>query len=553
MKYKILCEEQEENLVDRLLKSRNIFDNKEDFLNPKIKNYWINPFLLNDMQKAVERIIQGLKKNDKIMIFWDYDVDGITSSFILYDFIKNQLHYNKVSIMYPNRVKDGYGIKNKHVDEMKSKNIDLIITVDNGITSVAEAEYCKENNIDLIITDHHKALENIPQAIAVVNPQVSPDYPFKGIAWVGVAFKLINALMQSSNLSEEKKTELFNYYLPIVAIGTVADIVPLVQENRAIVKRGLDIMNNHKSMLPTTLIGILDFLKLTNIDTFHIGFMIGPRINAWWRIDSPYKSLHTLLHQGEKQKKSLEELEEINTERRKMQENMYKMAEKIIDLEEKILIAEHEEFHEWIVGIVSGRITEKYNKPSAIFKINKEEGIAVASLRAPNYFNIVKMLQAHTDLLERFWGHKQAWGLSVKLENLETLKQELYTYCKKITEDISLEKIIEVDTELKEKDLIPTSLQEVEQLAPFGEGNQEPTFLIKNITINKVDKIWQKGKGHLKINGKIWTNSIDVMFRWKGDDTEKIKERKENTLNIIWKIKKDTYKWWYFIHGIHYF
>ena len=189
------------------------------------------------MDKAVERIVQAMKKNEKIMIFGDYDVDGVTSSYLIYKFLTKFLKYDNVSIQYPNRITDGYGLKKKHIDDIQSKNVDLIITVDNGISSIQEAKYAKEKNIDLIITDHHQHLEELPDAVAVITPLISPDYPFKGLAGVGVAFKLICAITEKSTLPKDQKNKVFNYFLPVVAIGTVADVVPLINENRAIVKR----------------------------------------------------------------------------------------------------------------------------------------------------------------------------------------------------------------------------------------------------------------------------------------------------------------------------
>lgn len=198
MKYEILNQDNNLSLLERLLAVRQVSDDPALFLNPRFSDYWKDPFLLNDMHKGVERIILALKRKEKIMIFADYDVDGITSSFCVYKFITEFLGYKNISIMYPNRLQDGYGLKNKHLDYMKEKNINLIITVDNGITSVNEAQYAKELGIDLVITDHHHALDRIPEAIAVINPQISPHYSFKGLAGVGVAFKLINALLSKS-------------------------------------------------------------------------------------------------------------------------------------------------------------------------------------------------------------------------------------------------------------------------------------------------------------------------------------------------------------------
>lgn len=376
MNFKLIYDNPNEDLLTRLFKVRGIDEHIDTFLDPKFADYRINPYLLNDMGKAVERIISAVKNKEKIMIFGDYDVDGVTSSFCLYRFFVKFLNYKNVSIMYPNRIKEGYGLKNLHIDDMKKKGIQLIITVDNGITSVNEAKYAKEQKIDLIITDHHKNLEEIPPALAVINPMVSPDYPFKGLAGVGVAFKLICAIVEKSTFIQEKKNHVFNYFLPVVAIGTVADVVPLVHENRVIVKRGLELINKGHKHLPSSLKGFLSYLNLKdNVDTFHIGFIIGPRINAGGRIESPYDSLRTLLHSGEKQLQYLDRIEEINTERKKMQDESFKKAETLINLDEKILIVQDESFHEGIVGIVAGRLTEKYTKPSMVIKLDPEKDI----------------------------------------------------------------------------------------------------------------------------------------------------------------------------------
>lgn len=227
------------------------------------------------MNKAVDRLILAMKRNEKIVIFGDYDVDGITSTYVLYQLFLSFFSYKNVDYKFPSRQKDGYGLKTWHLDEMKEAGAEVVITVDNGITSLEEAEYAKKLGLDLIITDHHHPLDALPDAVAVVNPTCSDDYPFKGLAGVGVAFKVVMALIGSSKLSNEKKNQIFNYFLPIVAIGTVADIVPLVGENRRMVKRGLELMNYEKDKIPASLRSFLESLNLReNIDTYHIGFQI---------------------------------------------------------------------------------------------------------------------------------------------------------------------------------------------------------------------------------------------------------------------------------------
>ncbi len=547
MNYHVVYDDPNEDLLTRLFKIRWIDDNVDAFLDPKLSDYRLDPFLLNDMEKAVDRIIQAIKNKEKIMIFWDYDVDGITSSYILYEFLTKFLKYKNISIQYPDRIKEGYGIKKQHIDNMKEKWIQLIITVDNGIASLEEAIYTKEQWIDLIITDHHQDLESIPEAVAVVNPVVSENYPFKWLAWVGVAFKVICAMLSKSKFNQKQKNHIFNYFLSIVAIGTVADVVPLTGENRIMVKKWLALMSARKH-LPASLKGFLEFLNIKgNIDTYHIGYIIWPRINAWGRMTSPYDSLYSLLYSWEKQLEYLENLEQINTERRKVQEQIFKEAEAMLELDKKILIAYHENFHEGIVGIVSWRITEKYNKPSMIMKVDQKKQIAVASLRWPDYFSIINMLKEHGNLLERFWGHRWAGWLTVKLENLNTLVEKFNIYCEGcITED-NLIKSVKVDTKIYEHERNNSTLKKIDRLAPFGEWNEEPIFLLEDIQIQKIESLGKNGKSHLKIHGKFWDKKLSIMFRGKGSEAEELIKSNKSTANIIGRVRKDTFNGGYFL------
>ncbi|RAL55682.1 single-stranded-DNA-specific exonuclease RecJ [SR1 bacterium human oral taxon HOT-345] len=546
MRYQILNQDADLSLIQRLLKVRNVSDAPQDFLNPSIANYRLDPFLLNDMEKGVDRIIDAMKRKEKIMIFGDYDVDGITSSFSVYKFISYFLGYKNISIRYPNRVEDGYGLKNKHLDAMKNEGVQLIITVDNGIASVEEAKYAKELGIDMVVTDHHHALETLPDVCALINPQVSPLYPFKGLAGVGVAFKLINALLSKSTFSKEKKNQIFNYFLPIVAIGTVADVVPLVQENRVIVKRGLELMNYHPDLLPKGLQGFLNFLNLKGkIDTFHIGFVIGPRINAGGRIESPYDSLRIFLSEGEHQLPYLERIESINTERRRMQDQAFRVAEKQVNPDQNFLFVCDESFHEGIVGIVSGRITEKYYKPSAVFKLDLEKKQAVASLRGPDYFNVIEMIIQASPYLKRFGGHKGAGGLTVDLEHLDTVLGIFQNYCQSRITSEQLEKVIQVDTCLLSHEWNTEELSEIEQLAPFGEGNQEPNFLLEGIKVEKVEKVGKNGGSHLKIYGKFGEQPISSLFSSKGVEIDSIGSQ----VSIVGAVKRDSYNGGFYVYG----
>jgi single-stranded-DNA-specific exonuclease len=220
----------------------------------------------------------------------------------------------------------------------------------------------------------------------------------------------------------------------------------------------------------------------------------------------------------------------------------------MLDLDQKILIAEHEDFHEWVVGIVSWKITEKYNKPSIVFKINRDKWVAVASLRGPEYFNIIEMLQKHSDLLERSGGHKQAWGLTVSLDKLDEFKKSVETYCNEIINDDDLEKILYIDTKIYDDEWDYELIQGLEGLAPFGEWNKEPQLLFENVNIEKIEKVWKNGNGHMKIHWVFGDKKINFLFRWKGDMIKNIDTNSK--INVVWKIKKDDFNWGYYVNWL---
>ena len=546
MKYQLLNESYDKTLIERLLEIRNITSESESeaFFEPTFQHTWIDPFKIEWMEKAVDHIINAMKNHKKIMIFGDYDVDGITASYCLYKFIQYFLKYSQVSITYPNRQKDWYWLRNHHLDEMKQKWVDLVITVDNWITSIEEAKYAKQIWIDLIITDHHEPLNELPDAIAIINPHCSPDYPFKWLAWVGVAYKLIVSMLSKSNFSNERKNQIFNFFLPIVAIGTVADIVPLLWENRFIVKRWLNMMNRKSDSLPPSLQWFLSYLNIKSpIDTYHIWYVIWPRINAWWRIQSPYDSLNVFLKEWTNQIEFLNKMDAINQERKKIQEEWVKIAEELIDVNAPILIAESPDFHEWVIWIIAWRLTDKYNKPSVIFKIDEEKWTASASLRGPNYFNIIDMLKSHEHILERFGWHQWAGWLTVKIDKLNELCKQLTSYCKIKIKESDLEKMLIVDTRIAPEERNNKNFLLLEKFEPFWEANEEPIFLFENLEIQKVEKVWKNWNAHMKLYAQRWNQLLHILFRWKGSQSDLISSQ----ISVIWKIKRDTFNGGYFI------
>lgn len=465
------------------------------------------------MDKAVARILHAIHAWQKVMIFGDYDADGVTSSYVLYDFFRTFVKFDTISVQLPHRLEDGYGIKSYHLDQIKAKWVQLVITVDNGITAIEESLYAQSIGLDLVITDHHQPLERYPQALAVVNPQISPDYPFKWLCGVWVVYKLILALSEKLGFDEDKKKHVIYRYMPIVAIGTVADCVPLLEENRLFVKKGLELINSDHPYLSQSLQSFLDHFNLRKkpIDSTDIGFMIGPRLNAAGRMLSAYEAFYALWFTGDKQKIYLDRLWDLNTERKWIQEDMIKKGIEQLDLTQNILILSSEEYHEGIVGIVAGRLTEKYSKPSMVLKIDTEKGIGVASLRGPEYFSVIDMLYHVAPLLDRFGGHKQAGWLTVKVDNLDALISQLQDYCSStITEDM-LVKRTNVDTVVRENELDPTNFLMIDKLTPFGEGNREPVLLLQDAVIKHKQTIGKNGKSHLKLYTQCGNKIVEVI------------------------------------------
>lgn len=460
--------------------------------------------------------------------------------------------------MYPDRLKDGYGMKVHHVDTIKAAGHDLIITVDNGITSIQEMMHAKNLWLQVIITDHHKALDIVPNADAIINPQVSPWYEFKWLCWAGVVLKFTSALLKKSTLSEEIRQSIMSHFIPIVAIATVADCVPLLWENRALVKRWLAQMTRRSDMLPS-LNGLLDFVNISGpMKSFHIGFIIWPRINAGGRLATGYDSLKTLLYTGEKQIECLKSLDEINDRRKKLQADALEIALQQINLDDNILLAMDKSFHEGIVGIVSGRITEKYNKPSIVLHISESKWIAVGSLRGPEYFDVMTMMQwiqaqsfwhgsqSDSGILIKYGGHKQAGGMSLRREDISLLQKLLQEYSLQITPE-QTKKTINVDTLIHAHERNKEILDPLDHMEPFGKQNEEPLFVLQDTIIKSVEKVGTRWKGHLKISVNHGGKHIDTLYRSKGDLTDEYTVG--DTIDIVGKVKFDGYKQQHYIDG----
>lgn len=477
-------------LVSIILFNRGIRTAEEitEFLNCDLKNLH-DPYMLKDMDKAVERIYLAKERNEKITIYGDYDVDGITSIAILYKHLTSMGF--DVDYYVPDRMQEGYGVNRDALDKIKQNGTKVLVTVDTGITAVDETEYAREIGMDIIVTDHHECKESIPNAYAAVDPKRKDcTYPFKNLAGVGVAFKLIQALDKNASVSE-----LMNRYADLVCLGTVADISPLIDENRIMVTEGL------KRFRTTENIGLKALLDVSvnngkAINTSTIGYIIAPRINASGRLGCASRSVEMFLTDDENRAYELaNSLCEENTIRQQTEQQMFAEALEYIEQNpeiknDNVLIIPHKNWHHGIVGIVSSKITEKFYKPSILFAIDGDE--AKGSGRSISGYNLFEALENCSGLLEKFGGHELAAGLSIKTENIESFRREINKFAEqKLGEDKPIP-TVSIDAVIKPAYITLETVEDINRLQPFGVENPTPVFAVRNIKIHKISTMSEK-------------------------------------------------------------
>ncbi|WP_434793689.1 hypothetical protein TPDSL_36820 [Terrisporobacter petrolearius] len=482
--------------IGQILNNRGINDEKdaEIFMNPSLE-YLRNPFLMKDMKKATERIKKAIENKERIYIYGDYDVDGVSSTSILYIYFKS-IDY-PVKYYIPNRLEEGYGINEDAIRKISNDGCDLIITVDCGITSVNEVGLANELGIDVIITDHHECQSDVPNAYAIVNPkQDDCNYPFDMLCGCGVAFKMIQALTDE----EEFKTSMFDY-LEVVTLATICDIVPLIDENRIIVKNGLKLMKEGKNL------GLRELIKVCGIETSkigssHIGYSVGPRINASGRLGHSYLGVQLFTTDLEDEAKEIANiLEAKNIERQMIESKMYKEAEDVISSSEsykddKVLVVAKEGWQHGIIGIVASKLTEKYYKPTILLTI--EDGEATGSARSIKGFSIFDALVSCKDLMNKFGGHEQAAGLALNAENIEELRKRVNKIADYNLNKDDLIENIKVEYELEEESATLDLIDNLHKLEPFGLSNPSPRFIMRDLLLTNIYKMG-KNKQHLKL------------------------------------------------------
>ena len=479
-------------LLATILVNKNITTQKEieEFLNPT-RNDFFDPFLINDMDIAVERIRKAIETQEKVIIYGDYDVDGITSITVLKSFLKDV--GLDVDYYIPNRLEEGYGLNKNAIDEIAKNKYTLMITVDCGISAIEEVNYANSLGIEVIVTDHHEPGEELPKALAVIdNKRKDSKYPFRELAGVGVAFKVSQALAQSMNVKEENLK-----YLDIVCVGTISDIVPLISENRVITKLGIKLLKQTRN---TGLKAIINSSGYSQINSTTISFGVAPRINACGRMGKAEQALKLLLSKDIYEVNKLtQELNNYNRERQEIEKEIFesvlnKIEQNNLDKNRTIVVG-GEGWHHGVIGIVSSKITEKYFKPSILLSF-EEDGTGKGSGRSIPGFDLHEALMKCENCLEKFGGHSMAVGLTLKKDKFEQFYEEFEKVAKENkTENIV--PIINVDAKIELNEIDKTVVEDLKQLEPFGEANKMPVFALKNIRIDSIRAL-SEGK-HLKL------------------------------------------------------
>ncbi|MCX6344563.1 MAG: single-stranded-DNA-specific exonuclease RecJ [Armatimonadetes bacterium] len=501
-------------VIARLLANRGVKTSQEvdAFLKPSLSQLH-DPSLLPDMDVGVERIALALKLGEKICVHGDYDVDGVTSAALLVRTLTAL--GGSVDYLLPHRQRDGYGIKPAAVDAIKARGCDLIVTCDCGITACNTALRANELGMDMIVTDHHEPGAQLPEAIAVINPKrCDSTYPFPELAGVGVAFKFAQGIVRHLGHDTDAFAQRF---VDLAALGTVADVVPLIGENRAIVKFGLDAILNSKK------IGFGAVLRSANftgsvLTAYHLAFILAPRINAVGRMDDAHSALKLFLTKDHDEARRLAlEMERHNSNRKIEQKRILEEALAQVKLKDlsttRVLVLSGEGWNGGVVGIVAGRLCETFNRPVIMLRRNPETGIASGSARSRFPFNLIEGLSECADILCGYGGHALAAGLSVIFENIEAFEERINTIAADIIKDEDLLPKIEAEVELEPGKITRQLADSIANLEPFGAGNPEPVFMTRGFIVKQRQRVGDGSHMKLTVQGENCAPINCIAFR----------------------------------------
>ena len=527
--------------LGKLLIDRGITEeiSMRKFFRPQLSDLH-DPFLMNDMQTAVDRLNTALRRKERILIYGDYDVDGCTAVALVYRFL--QQYYSNLDFYIPDRYEEGYGISHKGIDFAAATGVKLIIVLDCGIKAIEEIAYAKEKGIDFIICDHHVPDDTLPDAVAILNPKRRDNrYPYTHLSGCGVGFKFMQGFAASNGIEFNKLTSL----LDLCAVSIASDIVPIMDENRILAYHGLRSLNSNPSI---GLQAILEVCSLSDreLSMNDIIFKIGPRINASGRMQSGREAVELLVEKD--YSAALEKASRINlyNEARKdldkqMTEEAIMQVHDMPQLEERrSIVIYNEEWHKGVIGIVASRLTEQYYRPAVV--LTRSEGMATGSARSVSGFDVYKAVQSCADLLENFGGHTYAAGLTLKVENIEEFSRRFENYVTEHILDEQTEASLEIDAILDFKDVTFNFYQDLKRFAPFGPGNARPIFCTRRVYDYGTSKVVGRGQEHIKLE-LVDNKSNNIMNGIAfGQSSQARYIKTKRAFDICYAIEENTHK-----------
>ena len=527
--------------LGRLLLKRGIKTATEArrFFRPQLSDLH-DPFLMNDMQVAVDRLNQALGRKEHIMVYGDYDVDGCTAVALVYKFLSQ--FYSNIDFYIPDRYEEGYGISRKGIDFAAEMGVKLIIVLDCGIKAVEEVAYAREKGIDFIICDHHVPDDELPPAVAILNPKRHDNrYPYTHLSGCGVGFKFMQAFATSNGIEFNKLSSL----LDLCAVSIASDIVPIMGENRILACQGLRCLNTNPSIGLRAIVEVCG-LSERELSMSDIIFKIGPRINASGRMQNGKEAVELLVEKD--YQAALEKAGCINlyNEARKdldkqMTDEAFKQVEQLPGLDDRrSVVIYNESWHKGVIGIVASRLTEQYYRPAVV--LTRSDGVATGSARSVSGFDVYKAVQSCSDLLENFGGHTYAAGLSMKVENVPEFAERFEAYVQKHIMDTQTEATLAIDAYLDFKDVTFKFYQQLKRFAPFGPQNERPVFCTRRVYDYGTSKVVGRGQEHIKLE-LVDNKSNNVMNGIAfGQSSQARYIKTKRAFDICYAVEKNTHK-----------
>ena len=524
-----------DSLVETLLAVRDL--QRQDLeVGPEVMH---DPALLKDMDRAVERVEKAIRNQEKIVVFGDYDVDGVSSTAVMLDFL--EAVGADCAYLLPDRHKDGYGLKPPGVERALELGASLIITVDNGISAFAALELARDRGIDVVVTDHHQQLEELPVACAIINPNRHDcPYPFKDLAGVGVTFKFVQALSAVFMETDERRRYL-NSLLDLVVLGTVADVMPVLGENRVFIQRGLQILNQTERPGLRQLKGVAGYAEKP-VKTMGVGFHIGPRINVAGRLEKPDIALELIRAKSDAEAALLaDELNKLNARRQALQREGMDEAESLVsrdDLQRDRIIVVLGEWKLGIVGLLAGKLCEKHVRPAVVCSEDAEGGIYVGSARSIPAYDISRGISACAEHLVAYGGHPAAAGFSLKADSFEAFRMALIEHANSHLDEKDMQAELDVDIVMEGRDLDIATIEAMAELEPFGNGNEVPLFAMRGCKILSRRQIGRGGT-HLKVELEAGGRHCNGLWWNQGDVADKIHPGQR--VSAAFSLEEDTY------------